>query len=285
MIRDHQQMIADAIRTEAYQKAIMENVNPGDIVLDLGTGLGVLAFFACYAGARKVYAIEEKHIISVANQLCEANGLQDRVIFIKEHSTKVNIPERVDVIVTETLGTFALDENLLLSCIDARNRFLKSNGTLIPSGVELFLAAVESTAHYRAVEFWNATRYGINFKPAREEAARLPHAVRIREAECLSAPVSLQRFNLYTTDEINFDATVSFPITRTGILHGWGGWFEAQLSPNISISTSPAVPDTHWKNIFFPAIVPMRVVAGDVIALRIRAVNRETHTAWWWRVM
>ena len=284
MIRDHQKMIADKIRTEAYRKAIMETVKSGDIVLDLGTGLGILAFFACQAGARKVYAIEKSKIISVANQICWANGFQEKVTFIKDHSTEVKLPEKVDVIVTEILGTFALDENILPSLIDARDRFLKSNGILIPSEIELFLAAIESKAHYSIVEFWDSPLYGINFKPARAEMAKLPHAIRIKEAECLSDAVSLKRFDLRTTDEISIDETISFPIKRTGVLHGWGGWFEVELSPDISISTSPAVPETHWKNIFFPSIVPMRVNASDVINLHIRSVKKDDHTAWWWRL-
>jgi protein arginine N-methyltransferase 1 len=284
MIRDHQKMIADKIRIESYRKAIMETVKPGDIVLDLGTGLGILAFFACQAGAQKVYAIEQSRIISVANQICWANGFQDKVTFIKDHSTKVKLPEKVDVIVTEILGTFALDENILPSIIDARDRFLKSNGILIPSEFELFLSAIESKAHYNVVEFWDLPLYGISFKPARAEIAKIPHAIRIKESECLSDAVSLKRFDLRTTNEISLDETIPFSIKKTGMLHGWGGWFEVQLAPNISISTSPAVPETHWKNIFFPSIVPMRVNAGDVINLHICAVKREDHTAWWWRL-
>lgn len=284
MIRDHQKMIADKIRTESYRKAIMETVKLGDIVLDLGTGLGILAFFACKAGAKKVYAIEKSRIISVANQICWANGFQDKVTFIKDHSRNVKLPEKVDVIVTEVLGTFALDENILPSILDARNRFLKSNGTLIPSKIELFLAAIESKAHYSIVEFWDSPLYGINFKPARAEMAKIPHAVSIKESECLSDAVSLKRFDLRTTDEVTLDETISFPIKKTGMLHGWGGWFEVQLSPDISISTSPAAPETHWKNIFFPSIVPLRVNAGEAINLHIRAVKMDDHTAWWWRL-
>ena len=284
MIRNHQKMIADKIRTEAYRKAIMETVKPGNIVLDLGTGLGILAFFACQAGARKIYAIEQSQIISVANQICWANGFQDKITFIKGHSTKVRLPEKVDIIILEILGTFALDENILSSIIDAKNRFLKSYGIIIPSEIELFLAAIESKAHYNIVEFWDLPLYGISFKPARAEIAKIPHAIRIKESECLSDAVPLKRFDLRTTNEITLDEKISFSIKRTGILHGWGGWFEVQLTPNISISTSPAVSETHWKNIFFPSIVPMRVNAGDVINLQIRSVKRENHTAWWWRL-
>ena len=278
-------MIADKIRMEAYRKAIMEMVKLDDIVLDLGTGLGILAFFACQAGARKVYAIEQSQLVSVANQICWTNGFQENVTFIKNHSTKVKIPEEVDVIITETLGTFALDENILPSLIDAGDRFLKPNGIIIPAEIELFLAAIESKEHYRIIEFWDLPLYGMDFKSARAEIAKIPHAISIKESECLSGAVSLKRFNLLANNELSIDEKISFPIKRTGILHGWGGWFEVKLSPNASISTSPILPETHWKNIFFPSIVPMRVNAGDIINLHIRSVKKEDHTAWWWRLV
>ncbi len=286
MIRNYQRMIADKIRTEAYRKAIMETVKSGDIVLDLGTGLGILAFFACQAGAKKVYAIEEQpDIISVAYQICRANGFQDKVTFIEGYSTKVKLPEEVDVILTETLGAFAIDENLLPSIIDARTRFLKPGGVLIPSKVELSITAIESKDHYSIVEFWNSPLYGINFEAAREVTARIAHAVRLKETEYLSEPMLLKLFDLQTTNEIDIDEIVSFLIKRTGVLHGWGGWFDVQLSPNVSISTLPSMSDMHWQNIFFPATAPMNVISGNIIKLHIRAVKMNGYTAWWWQLV
>jgi len=279
-------MIADSVRTESYQKAIMEMVRYGDVVLDLGAGLGVLSFFACKAGARKVYAIEkEPRLAFLAHQMCVVNGFQDRVLPIKNLSTKVNLPEKVDVIITETLGTFALDEKILSFVIDAKERFLKPGGAIIPAGCELFLAAVESEEHYKNVEFWDAEKYGIDFEPARNEAAKTPYATIIKEEEALSPPVPLKHFNFYQVDEAIVDETVSFVISRYGTLHGWGGWFEVQLSENVKISTSPASPDTHWQNIFFPTVIPMRVSPGDVVKLHIWAETREMAMVWKWQLV
>lgn len=279
-------MIADSVRTESYRKAIMETVRHGDVVLDLGAGLGVLSFFACKAGARKVYAIEkEPRLAFLAHQMCLVNGCQDRVFLIKNLSTKVNLPEKVDVIITEILGTFALDEKILSFVIDAKERFLKPGGNIIPAGCELFLTAVESEDHYKDVAFWDAEMYGIDFEPARQEAAKTPYATIITRQEFLSPPVSLKRVDFYKVDEAIVDETVSFVINKPGILHGWGGWFEVQLSEDVKISTSPELPDTHWKNIFFPTVIPMRVSPGDIIKLRIWAEIREMAMVWKWQLV
>ena len=58
-------MLKDRVRTEAYEKAIM---NAGDyikdkIVLDVGCGTGILSIFAARAGAKHVYAVDNANIV------------------------------------------------------------------------------------------------------------------------------------------------------------------------------------------------------------------------------
>ncbi|POM74668.1 Histone-arginine methyltransferase [Phytophthora palmivora] len=58
MLLHQQNMLQDHVRTGTYERAMLSN--PSDfrdkVVLDVGTGSGILAFFAIKAGARKVYA-------------------------------------------------------------------------------------------------------------------------------------------------------------------------------------------------------------------------------------
>ena len=103
----HKALIADAIRTTAYQKAIFETVKDGDIVVDLGTGTGILACFACQSGAKKVYAIEKKKIIELAKEVARANNLEEKIVFVGDASTEVTLPEKADVLISELIGTFA----------------------------------------------------------------------------------------------------------------------------------------------------------------------------------
>jgi hypothetical protein len=97
-------MIADAVRTDAYAAALRDAVRPGSVVVDIGTGPGLFAILACRFGARRVIAIESGDIIEVARRVALANGCADRIEFVHADSRSVEIGERADVVVADLHG-------------------------------------------------------------------------------------------------------------------------------------------------------------------------------------
>ena len=79
----HRSMIGDRVRTEAFRRAIEAAVRPGDVVLDVGAGSGILSVFAARAGAARVYAVEQTSIAVFAQELVAANGVADVVRVIQ----------------------------------------------------------------------------------------------------------------------------------------------------------------------------------------------------------
>ena len=75
----HRTMIRDRVRTEAFRRAIDSVVRPGDIVLDVGAGSGILSVFAARAGAARVYAVEQTSVAVLAQELAAANGVEEIV--------------------------------------------------------------------------------------------------------------------------------------------------------------------------------------------------------------
>lgn len=137
-------MTGDSVRNARYKAAINRNV-PGKIVLDIGTGQDMVqAAFCVEAGASKVYAIEENEIaFEKAQEKIRQMGWEGRVILIKGDSTQVDIPEKVDVCVSEIIGCIGSSEGTVPILNDARERFLKSDGIMIPGRCVTKIAAVQ----------------------------------------------------------------------------------------------------------------------------------------------
>lgn len=139
----HQQnMLQDNVRTGTYHKAVMDNSVDfaGKVVLDVGTGSGILAMFAARAGAKKVYAVEASDIADCARKLVVANGLEDVVEVIKGKIEEIDIPEKVDVVISEPMGFLLVHERMLESYMLGRDKWLKPGGRMYPSrGTMYFL--------------------------------------------------------------------------------------------------------------------------------------------------
>jgi protein arginine N-methyltransferase 1 len=271
MAVNHLPMLEDGRRTETYRKAILAMVKKGDVVADVGTGTGILAFFACQAGAKRVYAIEQGGVIESAKEICNANGLEDRIVFINKLSTETELPEKVDVIVSEIMGSFCLEESLLDFIIDARERFLKPGGRMIPYHVKMFIVPVQSEEIYSKVNFWNEDVYGVDYRSVRDKAVNSSYVHQLQPQDYLSEPTVLNEIDLYQAKDNSMDRAVKFRIGRKGTLHGLGGWFEAKLSENVLLSTSPETPCHSWKHRFFPIGKPLEVSEGDKLEVHIGA--------------
>ena len=101
---EHARMLHDERRTGDFLAALAAAVRPGDVVLDIGTGSGVLAVAAARAGARHVYAVEASDIAGVAERVFEANGVADRVTLLPGWSRQIDLPEPADLLVAEIIG-------------------------------------------------------------------------------------------------------------------------------------------------------------------------------------
>lgn len=278
----HRSMLADEERTRRLEQAILETVKPGHVVLDLGCGTGVLSCFACRAGARRVYAIEATPVIALARQVCHANGFTDQVAFINAMSIQAGLPEPADVIVTETIGNLGLDEGILGWVLDARSRFLKPGGTLIPRSIELMVSLVESPDAYRGVGGWEELPYGLIFSAARRLAANNPRWVDIAPEALLGQPAALGRIDLAAIDGDRFSGQATVTAARSGVCHGLGAWFDATLTDSVKLSNAPPLVTPSWHQALLPLEQPLEVHAGDVLEVELRA---EANGAFWqWSV-
>lgn len=127
--RNHKFLRDDQRRTPLYYAAIHSRLeqSQGELtVLDLGTGpFALLALQAARCGAKKVYAIEADPLSAMkAREAVSAAGFADVVEVIEGISTQVTLPIKVDVLISETVGSIASEEGLYAAMADAHARFV-----------------------------------------------------------------------------------------------------------------------------------------------------------------
>ncbi len=124
------QMIADAVRMDAYAEALRRAVKPDSVVLDLGCGPGLFALLACKLGARRVYAVEPDNAINIAREAAVANGFADRIEFFQSLSTEITLREPATIIISDLRGVLPWFQQHIPTIIDARERLLAPGGVL-----------------------------------------------------------------------------------------------------------------------------------------------------------
>ena len=276
----HRGMLADTERVDAYRGAIAEAVSEGDVVVDVGAGTGVLSYFACQAGARRVYAIEAGPILAVARLLAQANGFSDRVQFVAGHSSQVELPEPADVLVTETLWNFGIGEGVLGFLQDARRRFLAPGARIVPQAVDLYVAPVEAEDFYAALAQGPPDRHGLSFAPMRPFAVNNVYVPRVDTALFVGERVKLASVDLTRETGTEIGAEATLPVTRAGVVHGIAGWFEARLFGDWRLGNAPPAPGSSWAHVLFPLERPVEVAAGDELRVRIDTVGNGTTWRW-----
>ena len=264
------QMISDRVRLDAYSEALRRTIKPGSAVLDLGTGPGIMALLACRFGARKVYAIEADPVIDVAREIAVSNGFGGQIKFIEGLSTKVNLPERVDVIVSDVGGILPWFQQHLGTVEDARRRFLAPGGVMIPKKHVVWFGVVESEGAYFDHSHPWETGHGFEMGAARVMASNSRKKVHLQPEALLSPPQCGVVLDYMTVKEPDSRVEATFLVTRHGIAHGMLVWSDYVLTGDISFSNAPGRASNIYGQTFFPWTKPVSLKIGDVVTATLR---------------
>jgi protein arginine N-methyltransferase 1 len=312
-ISHQRSMLEDHKRTSAYYRAILDNRRQfeGRVVLDVGTGSGILAMFAARAGARKVYAVEATSMAEHARKLVEANQLQNVVTVIQGTMETVELPEKVDIIVSEWMGYLLLRETMLDSVLVARDRFLKPGGAMYPSHARLFWAPIRTQeSAVRKEEFDRIMDHWEWFLLDMKNLYNI-------DMDVLTKSYSLEQKQNYLGggewDDVHPDQLLAEPLTSVsldmhritieelkagvagegvvklkeeGPINAICGWFDVAFrgSPEnpvdhpVELDTAPdAKGATHWGQTVFMLQPPLHPKAGDSLSLRFAVFRRDDY--------
>lgn len=279
-IEYHRTLIADRVRNAAFEKALRTLIKKGETtVADIGTGTGLLALMAAKLGAREVFLYEAAEVAGVAAKVLKANGARNCHL-IPCHSTEMVDPPKVDVVVSETLGNYAFEEHMIETLADAKKRFLKPGGTIIPRRLDQLVAPVVSDRIQSEFDAWEKT--GFDLSIARTMSLNNIYVRTLKPAELLGAQV---------WDKIEFGSDArsarkgeaSWKLKSDATVYGFAVWWKAELVPGVDLSTAPDAPRTHWEQLYFPLLAPIAAKREETIAVTLRSKTSPdsgTHVAW-----
>ena len=141
------QCLIDEKRTNAFGRAIEKIVNKGDIVLDAGTGSGIMALFAARAGAKKVIAIElDEKVAKMARSVIKNNGYE-KIIDVRIGDARNFKYGKIkfDVVIMEMLTTGMIDEYQIEAVNNIHNqKLVKKSTKFIPNEHQTYIALADT---------------------------------------------------------------------------------------------------------------------------------------------
>jgi SAM-dependent methyltransferase len=263
-INYHARLLSDVHRMDAYERAVRALVRPGDVVLDLGCGTGILSLLAARRGAARVHAVESTDIAETALKIIDENGFSSIIQLHRADARTLSPAEPVDLVVSDFLGVFLVDD-WMLPAVAAAGRWLKPGGRFCPSRVRLQLAPVGDFP-LSPISVFTESFYGVSLRAAHEKALCATYRGNLAPFTLMAPALEYHAFAPPGPPE-PFDRTLNFRMTRAGRLRALAGWFTAELAPGVTLSTEPGV-ETHWQQYLFP-LEETALAAGDSLEVRL----------------
>lgn len=306
------EMLEDHKRTGAYYQAVIANKRQfaGKTVLDVGTGSGILAIFAAKAGAKKVYAVEATNMAVAARKLIEHNKLSHVIEVIQGTIESIDLPEKVDIIISEWMGYFLLRESMLDSVLVARDKFLKPGGAMYPSHANMYVTPIRThgsrqrmTDFHGSMEGWaqflvDMKNYyqvdldvlGENYR--KEQKDYYMHTSQWTDThpqQLLGPPSCFKKYDLHTLtlEELKAPMVEKFQmhVSEDGCpVEAFCGYFDvlfkgSEQNPadvEVRLSTAPdPTGATHWGQQTFYINPPIEMTTEDHLDCSIEVQRRE----------
>ena len=260
VFRGQGELLNDEVRNRAFWSAIRKHVRPGSSVLDIGSGTGIWAIAAALSGAERVVAVErDALLIPIIKNNLKENGVSDRVEVVHANSRRLKLNERFDLIVSETIGNQAFEEGIVPIMKDARERFLKPGGVLIPSQV----AFVAAAAHFE--NDLKESPAGVSMKYSYFQSLNLnvPLVLTNKSGlKIISSPKHLTRVDLNQANQSPdlSNLTAQWKYTDATRVNCFAVWAEMNLAKGVKIST---LKTSSWSPVIY-SIKPFKQSRGNL---------------------
>ncbi|CEG49662.1 protein arginine n-methyltransferase 7-like [Plasmopara halstedii] len=296
-------MLRDKDRNDCYERGIKRAIakfkatrNRDPLVLDIGTGTGLLSMFAARHGAEHVYACEMfKPMAEIAHQVAQAN-YPDKITVFPLRSTDLKVlpendhdrdpkimyhlPRRADLLVSELFDSILLGEAVVPTIRHAMEHLLTSDAMIVPERATVFAQIIECDPIYHFTSFQMKSS---GPKLARSDTAwqcqggkpAIPVHFRAFEKHSrqLSNPTTVLKFDFtkLTTEVAGFNETV-VNVVNTGTIDAVLMWWQVSFDEDnhIVYSTEMGAQNwqDHWVQVVFPLVGKVQACPSEKIVLR-----------------
>lgn len=268
----HIPMVNDDERNQAYDLALRRAVKPGDLVLEIGTGSGLVAMMAARAGAERVVTCEVLPLMAdIAREVIDRNGLGERITVIARKSTQLKVgedlPDKADVFVSELINIGMLAPNMIPVLQHARENLVKPGGRIIPAAAIVYGALIEAPQLARI----NPVRQISGFDLSPLDKLRSPGYAQIDMAadlvRQLSQPFRALEFDFRENMPERDAKLLQVAATSSGLVHGIAFWFDLVMDEEIVYSSASSTRTNHWKQAAEFFAQPVAVQPGDRLTI------------------
>ncbi len=266
----HFSMMNDRVRNDAYNRAIRKAVGPQSLVFEIGTGAGLLAMMAARAGAKHVITTElVPHIAETAREIVAQNGFGSQITVLCKSSQNCRVgedlPEKADVLITETFDAGFLGEDAVPSIQHARQHLLKPGGKILPRAGTVYGALLESRKLWEECAVDSAAGFDLRaFNRFRENISgkyvqNFPH-------RRLSEDFEIFHFE-FSGDPIQAERkAIEVEVQEAGAVHMLIYWFRLYLDEEVVINTN-IEDESCWRIAAQILDPPLQVTRGQKVPL------------------
>ncbi|XP_023954684.1 protein arginine N-methyltransferase 9-like [Bicyclus anynana] len=284
--RWHYRMLNDRIRNEGYRAALHEVVKPREsIVLDVGTGTGLLAMYAIESKAAAVTACDGSHVMTnLTDCVLEDNRLAMSILVLNKMSTAMNQSDlggKCSLIVTELFDAGLFGEHILQTLSHAWKNLLSSSGQVIPHTAKFFIQGAHSDLLNAKYQLQSQPKRFLNIPDLNVHMLPFDHTYdcedlhQYSDFEYMTDPVEVVEVNFNDANDIDEKLSSTEPYfvelkaLQSANINMLIGWFNLQLTPNITLTTDPRnkYKSNGWQQAVFFDFIPRNVANNETFTI------------------